>query len=360
MGVYKRTGDSTTAINAEMQRPGRSASTSKSMASYGLGDPAWFVPPAPDYRVGVDRPEDWKSPDLAGELLQEVLTAVQAGAEAGPDARPRAGTDATAPLLRIIDLHKSFGALEVLNGRRPRASRAASASRSIGPSGSGKTTLLRCINFLERPTRGEIWIDGQRIGQAVRRRAAARALATARWPGSAPEIGFVFQRFNLFPHLTALRQRHAGAAQGAGTGRREAASSVAGEMLHQGRPRPQARRISGAAVRRPAAARRHRARAGHAAQADPVRRADLGARSRAGRRGAERHARSWPSEGRTMLIVTHEIRFAGDVADRVIFMDRRPDRRGGPAASSSSSGPVTSAPAVPPEDPDPPRGRLGP
>ena len=73
----------------------------------------------------------------------------------------------------------------------------------IGPSGSGKTTLLRCINFLERPTGGEIWIDGQRIGQEQRggrlRYHSDREMAAER-----AEIGFVFQRFNLFPHLTAL------------------------------------------------------------------------------------------------------------------------------------------------------------
>ena len=137
--------------------------------------------------------------------------------------------DAARP--RSSDLHKRFGALEVLSGVSTSTSRAASWWRSIGPSGSGKTTLLRCINFLERPSAGEIWIDGQRIGQAVRRGQLHELSRSRDGAASAPEIGFVFQRFNLFPHLTALRQRHAGAAQGAGTGARGGERRWPSEML---------------------------------------------------------------------------------------------------------------------------------
>src|SRR5215212_2292935 len=106
------------------------------------------------------------------------------------------------PLVRIVDLRKSFGSLAVLSGIDLEVHRGECVS-IIGPSGSGKTTLLRCINFLERPSGGEVWVDGTRVGQSEAsgrlRYLSDREMAKAR-----AEIGFVFQRFNLFPHLSAL------------------------------------------------------------------------------------------------------------------------------------------------------------
>ena len=109
---------------------------------------------------------------------------------------------ASEPLLRIVDLHKRFGALEVLSGIDLEVARGEKVS-IIGPSGSGKTTLLRCINYLEKPSSGRIYIDGTLIGERPSNggyvHLSDRELAKER-----QEIGFVFQRFNLFPHLTAL------------------------------------------------------------------------------------------------------------------------------------------------------------
>ena len=68
------------------------------------------------------------------------------------------------PLLRIVDLHKSFGPLEVLKGISIEVTRGEKLS-IIGPSGSGKTTLLRCVNYLEKPTSGHIYVDGTLIGE---------------------------------------------------------------------------------------------------------------------------------------------------------------------------------------------------
>ena len=107
-----------------------------------------------------------------------------------------------APLLQIVDLHKRFLELEVLSGISLEVARGEKVS-IIGPSGSGKTTLLRCINYLEKPTGGHIYIDGKLIGEKQVNskyvHLSDRELAKER-----QEIGFVFQRFNLFPHLTAL------------------------------------------------------------------------------------------------------------------------------------------------------------
>ena len=105
-------------------------------------------------------------------------------------------------LLRIAGLHKSFASLDVLSGVDLDVARGEKVS-IIGPSGSGKTTLLRCINYLEKPTSGHIYIDGNLIGEKQTNggyvHLSDRELAKER-----QEIGFVFQRFNLFPHLTAL------------------------------------------------------------------------------------------------------------------------------------------------------------
>jgi ABC-type polar amino acid transport system ATPase subunit len=127
--------------------------------------------------------------------LSQLGEKVRAGELPRPDAAPD-------PLVRILGLRKSFGALEVLRGISLEVARG-EVLALIGPSGSGKTTLLRCVNFLERPTGGEVWIDGRRIGQEERggrqHYHSDRKMAAER-----AEIGFVFQRFNLFPHLTAL------------------------------------------------------------------------------------------------------------------------------------------------------------
>jgi len=95
-------------------------------------------------------------------------------------------------IIVIKDLHKHFGDVEALNGINLRVERG-KVVIVIGPSGSGKSTMLRCINYLEVPTSGEVWIDGQRLTTNPKQLNAIRT-----------EIGMVFQLFNLFPHLTAL------------------------------------------------------------------------------------------------------------------------------------------------------------
>src|SRR6266403_2243285 len=166
------------------------------------------------------------------------------------------------PLLRIVQLRKSFGEHEVLAGIDLEIMRGETVS-VIGPSGSGKTTLLRCINYLEKPSGGEIHIDGKLIGVRPSNggyvHLSDRELAKER-----QEIGFVFQRFNLFPHLTAL----------------DNVTIAPRKVLGLSRPEAEARGREVLGVMRQLA-----------------------------------------EEGRTMVIVTHEIQFAGEVSDRIIFMD---------------------------------------
>jgi ABC-type polar amino acid transport system ATPase subunit len=98
----------------------------------------------------------------------------------------------TNDIIIIKDLHKHFDDVKALNGVSLTVGRG-QVVVVIGPSGSGKSTMLRCINHLETPTSGEIWIDGERMANDPKQLNTIRA-----------EIGMVFQLFNLFPHLTAL------------------------------------------------------------------------------------------------------------------------------------------------------------
>ena len=99
----------------------------------------------------------------------------------------------TRVLVDIQDLHKHFGKLEVLKGINMQVHESEVVCL-IGPSGGGKSTLLRCINRLEPPTRGHIFVDGKEITAAKANLNEMRS-----------EIGMVFQHFNLFPHMTALQ-----------------------------------------------------------------------------------------------------------------------------------------------------------
>jgi len=220
-------------------------------------------------------------------------------------------------LIRIIDLHKSFGTLEVLKGVELEVARGECIS-IIGPSGSGKTTLLRCVNFLERPTKGEIWVDGQRIGQQEAG-GRLRDLSDREMARERAEIGFVFQRFNLFPHLSARDNVALAPRRVRGMARPEA-RELAAEMLrkvglgHKLEEFPE--RLSGGQQQRVAIARVLAMQPKVILFDEPTSALDpelVGEVLSVMRALAE--------EGRTMLIVTHEIRFAGDVSDRVVFMD---------------------------------------
>jgi ABC-type polar amino acid transport system ATPase subunit len=220
-------------------------------------------------------------------------------------------------LLSIVELHKSFGELEVLAGISLDVLRGEKVS-IIGPSGSGKTTLLRCINYLEKPTTGHIYIEGQLIGEKQVNGKYVhlndRELAKER-----AEIGFVFQRFNLFPHLTALGNVAIAPQKVLGL-TREAAEQRGREMLekvglgHKIDQYPE--RLSGGQQQRVAIARVLAMQPKLMLFDEATSALDpelIGEVLRVMRQLAE--------EGSTMVIVTHEIQFAGEVSDRVVFMD---------------------------------------
>jgi polar amino acid transport system ATP-binding protein len=233
-----------------------------------------------------------------------------------PDVPPR-GSAATEPLVRIVGLHKSFGSIEVLKGIDLDIV-AGEKLAIIGPSGSGKTTLLRCVNYLEKPSSGEIFIEGEPIGhRRIGRRLVEkndREIARLR-----AKMGMVFQRFNLFPHLTVLQNIMIGPMKVAGRGKTEAESEAMALLAKVGLPHKcheYPERLSGGQQQRVAIARSLAMRPrlmlfDEATSAlDPELIGEVLA-----------VMRQLASEGMTMLIVTHEMGFAEDVADRVIVMD---------------------------------------
>jgi ABC-type histidine transport system ATPase subunit len=114
------------------------------------------------------------------------------------------GLNQVRPIIQVNDLHKSFGAHEVLRGISLAVEPGAVVSL-IGASGSGKSTFLRCLNYLERPSSGEIIVDGETIGAIAgtqgRRAAEPSSRDIARMRST---LGMVFQQFNLWPHMTVL------------------------------------------------------------------------------------------------------------------------------------------------------------
>ncbi|AWY39825.1 ATP-binding cassette domain-containing protein [Pseudomonas putida] len=220
------------------------------------------------------------------------------------------------PLVRIEGLHKSFGSLDVLKGIDLNVQQGQKISL-IGPSGSGKTTLLRCVNYLEEPTRGDIYIDNELIGQ--------RLVGTRKVPMSDKElarmradIGMVFQRFNLFPHLSVLENIILGPLKVQGRERGEAVAQ-AEDLLNKvgmfAKRDAFPEQLSGGQQQRIAIARALAMRPklmlfDEATSAlDPELVGEvLGV------------MRKLAEEGMTMIIVTHEMSFAESVSDQVIFM----------------------------------------
>ncbi|MEV0523788.1 amino acid ABC transporter ATP-binding protein [Streptomyces sp. NPDC050439] len=218
--------------------------------------------------------------------------------------------DAPAPAgqaIEVRELRKSFGDLEVLKGIDLTVGRG-DVVCVIGPSGSGKSTLLRCVNLLEEPTSGKVTVAGTEVTDPdvdidrVRRR-----------------IGMVFQSFNLFPHLTALENLTIAQRRVLRRGKEEA-ERIARDNLARvglvGKEQSYPAQLSGGQQQRVAIAR--------ALSMDPeLMLFDEPTSALDPELVGDVLAvmRSLAQEGMTMLVVTHEMSFAREVADRVVFMD---------------------------------------
>jgi polar amino acid transport system ATP-binding protein len=210
-------------------------------------------------------------------------------------------------LLEIDDLHKSFGDLKVLKGINLRV-RPGEVIILIGPSGSGKSTLLRCINRLEEPTHGQIRVDGTEI--------MARGVDLNR---IRKDIGIVFQAFNLYPHLTALGNVTLALRKVLRMSRQDAEERGHRMLEHVGlveKANAYPSELSGGQQQRVAIARALALEPKLMLFDEPTSALDpelVGS--------VLRVMRDLRDEGMTMVVVTHEMSFARDAGDRVLFMD---------------------------------------
>ena len=207
----------------------------------------------------------------------------------------------------INNLHKHFGSLEVLKGINLEISKGEVVC-VIGPSGSGKSTLLRCINRLEEPTRGDITVDDIRITDPKEDINKVRR-----------HIGMVFQQFNLFPHLP-VKENIMMAPIELKTKSKEEAEQKAIELLERvglsEKVDAMPRQLSGGQQQRVAIARALAMEPDIMLFDEPTSALDP---EMVGEVLAV--MKELAAMGMTMVVVTHEMGFARDVADRVIFMD---------------------------------------
>jgi polar amino acid transport system ATP-binding protein len=221
------------------------------------------------------------------------------------------------PLLRIRGLCKSFGAHRVLDGVDLDV-REGEVTVLLGPSGSGKSTLLRCVNHLEKPDAGFVDIGGEIVGYTYRRQ-RLRELPPAAAARQRARVGMVFQQFNLFPHLTVVQNIVEAPVAIHRLPRRQAverARELLGRVGLSGREDAYPRQLSGGQQQRVAIARALAMRPAlmlfdePTSALDPELVGDVLA-----------VMKDLAVSGTTMIVVTHEIGFAREVADTVAFLD---------------------------------------
>jgi polar amino acid transport system ATP-binding protein len=220
-------------------------------------------------------------------------------------------------MVDIEDLHKHFGSLEVLKGISMQVPKGQTIV-VIGPSGSGKSTMLRCINHLETVNSGRIYVDGELIGYRLHgdklKPLSGKAVARQR-----TEIGMVFQRFNLFAHMTAMQNVMEAPVRVRGVTKRDARAQAL-ELLDKvglaDRATYYPSQLSGGQQQRVAIARALAMNPkvmmyDEATSAlDPELVGDV-----------LKVMAQLAHEGMTGIVVTHEMGFAKEAADNVIFMD---------------------------------------
>ncbi len=221
------------------------------------------------------------------------------------------------PLVRALNVHKAFHGTEVLKGIDLDVARGEVVCL-LGPSGSGKTTFLRCINLLERIDGGRIWVDGELMGYAEKG-GHLYELPDKKLAAQRREIGMVFQRFNLFPHLTAVANIMEAPVLVRGLDK-ATARARAMQLLEQvglaDRADAYPGQLSGGQQQRVAIARalamdpKLMLFDEPTSALDPELVGDVLA-----------VMRELARDGMTMIVVTHEMGFAREVADRVVFMD---------------------------------------
>lgn len=210
-------------------------------------------------------------------------------------------------MIKVVDLHKYFGELEVLRGISEQVEQGEVIS-VIGPSGSGKSTFLRCLNLLEEPTSGHVYIEGTDITDPE------TDINTLR-----EKVGMVFQQFNLFPHKSVLENITLAPVK-LGKMNAEEAKEKAAELLQRvglaDKIDEYPNRLSGGQKQRVAIARALAMNPDIMLFDEPTSALDP---EMVGE--VLDVIKQLASEGMTMVVVTHEMGFAREVSNRVLFID---------------------------------------
>ena len=226
------------------------------------------------------------------------------------------GTPGAKPVLNIQGLSKSFGDRVVLDDISVQVERGTTVCL-LGPSGSGKSTLLRCINWLEEPDGGEIFLNGQRVGF---RPGGAIPMSTKELAALRARIGMVFQHFNLWPHLTVLQNLIEAPVHVQKRPRKEAVAD-AEELLDRvgmlDKRDSFPARLSGGEKQRVGIARALAMRPELLLFDEPTSALDP---ELVGEVIAV--MRTLAKGGMTMLVVTHEMGFAREAADQIVLLDQ--------------------------------------
>ena len=220
-------------------------------------------------------------------------------------------------MVQAINVHKFFDELHVLKGINLTIERGEVAVL-LGPSGSGKSTLIRCINELEQISAGRMYVDGDLMGLREENgrlyRLSDKAIAKQR-----SRIGMVFQRFNLFPHMTALENVMEAPRQVLGMTKAEAEADAREQLERVGlsdRADHYPSQLSGGQQQRVAIARALAMKPELMLFDEPTSALDPELVGE-----VLQVMKDLAASGMTMIVVTHDVGFARDVADKVVFMD---------------------------------------
>lgn len=219
--------------------------------------------------------------------------------------------------LEVRDLHKRYGELDVLKGISLTAHDGDVIS-ILGSSGSGKSTFLRCINLLENPHRGQIFFSGEELQLTPGRDGQLQAASNQQINRLRTQVGFVFQNFNLWPHMTVLENIIEAPRRVLGLSKEEATASAEAFLQKVGiadKCHAYPNQLSGGQQQRAAIARTLAMQPKVILFDEPTSALDpemvqevLGV------------IRALAEEGRTMLLVTHELNFARQVSNKVVFL----------------------------------------
>ena len=233
--------------------------------------------------------------------------------------------------LNVIDLHKRYGEHEVLKGVSLQAN-AGDVISIIGSSGSGKSTFLRCINFLEKPSEGSIVVSGQNINLVRDKDGQLKVADKNQLRLLRTRLTMVFQHFNLWSHMTVLENVMEAPIQVLGLSKQDARDRAVKYLAKVGIDERQQMKypvhLSGGQQQRVSIARALAMRPDVILFDEPTSALDPELVGE-----VLNTIRQLAQEKRTMVIVTHEMSFARDVADRAIFMDQGRIVEQGPAKS---------------------------